>query len=103
MAMLHPATLPPPPEPYSYPAPVGLYLNWNPSLSPPPHLPIPILMPYSERVQSLLYVYPMTPLALQLPSAPPPLHGPLVIPPYSLSLKLEALRAYFRAISKSIL
>ncbi|KAH9050367.1 hypothetical protein EDB83DRAFT_2522522 [Lactarius deliciosus] len=83
VAIFHPATLPPPPpEPYPYPAPdayLDPYLNHNPAVSPPPHLPTPMPMPYAERVQSPLYVYPMTP---PLPSAPAPLHGPLVIPPY---------------------
>ncbi|KAH8987440.1 hypothetical protein EDB92DRAFT_1126537 [Lactarius akahatsu] len=87
VAIFHPATLPPPPpEPYPYPAPdayLDPYLNHNPSVSPPPHLPTPMSMPYGERTQSPLYVYPMTPpLALPLLSAPAPLHGPLVIPPY---------------------
>ncbi|KAH9063558.1 hypothetical protein EDB87DRAFT_1575346 [Lactarius vividus] len=87
VAIFHPATLPPPPpEPYPYPAPdpyLDPYLNHNPSVSPPPHLPTPMPMPYAERVPSPLYVYPMTPpLALPLPSAPAPLHAPLVIPPY---------------------
>ncbi|KAH9027151.1 hypothetical protein EDB85DRAFT_1976345, partial [Lactarius pseudohatsudake] len=40
-------------------------------------------MPYAERAQSPLYVYPVTPpLALPLPSAPAPLHLSPVIPPY---------------------
>ncbi|KAH9017290.1 hypothetical protein EDB84DRAFT_1566886 [Lactarius hengduanensis] len=87
VAIFHPATLPPPPpEPYPYPAPdayLDPYLNRNPSVSPPPPLPTPMPMPYAERAQSPFYVYPMTPpLALPLPSAPAPLHGPLVIPPY---------------------
>ncbi|KAH9050366.1 hypothetical protein EDB83DRAFT_2522520 [Lactarius deliciosus] len=42
-----------------------------------------MLMPYTGLAQSPLYVNPMIPpLALPLPSAPAPLHGPLVIPLY---------------------
>ncbi|KAH9027169.1 hypothetical protein EDB85DRAFT_2172848 [Lactarius pseudohatsudake] len=64
VAIFHPATvLPPPPEPSPYAAPdayLDPYLNCNPSASPP-HLPTPMPMPYAERAQSPLYVYPVTP------------------------------------------
>jgi hypothetical protein len=79
VAVFHPATLPPPPpEPYPYPAP-DAYLGpfSNPSTSPPPLLPTPMPVPYAERAQSPLYAYPA------LLSAPSPLNGHLVIPPYT--------------------
>ncbi|KAH9011156.1 hypothetical protein EDB84DRAFT_1569922 [Lactarius hengduanensis] len=72
------------PGPYAAPdAYLDPYLNHNPSASPSPHLPTSMSMLYAERAQSPLYIYPMTPpLALPLPSAPAPLHGPLISPPY---------------------